>query len=162
MFFFSFVWLSILARVLYPQRTAYAPDSTVSMIYHIQLMKPDTGTKSRFRRASAILHVSGFHFMMDFLMRLFSPSLLVARAKSVLIPHYITNIMLSVMFFTVKTISPVCDSLFENCFLELVSYRSGWGVNVKQLDQVASAAFNLNLEIYSLISDVTTVSTSYD
>lgn len=34
-------------------------------------------------------------------------------------PHYILNLLLSVVFFGLKTISPVCDYLFEDCQLEL-------------------------------------------
>jgi len=35
-------------------------------------------------------------------------------------PHYVVNLLLSVVFFGLKTISPVCDYLFEDCQLELV------------------------------------------
>jgi len=47
------------------------------------------------------------------------------RAKQgagfIFIPHFFTNILLSVCFFIVKTISPACDYLFDDCVLELVS-----------------------------------------
>jgi len=35
-------------------------------------------------------------------------------------PHYVVNLLLSVVFFGLKTISPVCDYLFEDCQMELV------------------------------------------
>ncbi|CAD5117166.1 DgyrCDS5969 [Dimorphilus gyrociliatus] len=35
-------------------------------------------------------------------------------------PHYISNLLLSVLFFGLKTMEPVCDVIFENCELELV------------------------------------------
>jgi len=37
-------------------------------------------------------------------------------------PHYVINLLLSVLFFAVKTISPICDHLFEDCQLELVRH----------------------------------------
>ncbi|KAL4223134.1 Thioredoxin-related transmembrane protein 2 [Mactra antiquata] len=44
-------------------------------------------------------------------------------AKSVFVPHYISNIFLSILFFLVKTVSPICDALFENCNLELKQWE---------------------------------------
>jgi len=35
-------------------------------------------------------------------------------------PHYVVNLVLSVVFFALKTISPICDHLFDDCQLELV------------------------------------------
>jgi len=37
-------------------------------------------------------------------------------------PHYVVNLLLSVVFFGLKTVSPICDHLFEDCELELVRY----------------------------------------
>ena len=37
-------------------------------------------------------------------------------------PHYIINLLLSIVFFGLKTVSPICDHLFEDCEMELVRY----------------------------------------
>lgn len=36
-------------------------------------------------------------------------------------PHYIFNLLLSVVFFLLKTVEPVCSMIFDDCQLELVS-----------------------------------------
>lgn len=44
------------------------------------------------------------------------------HAKTFLHPHYISNLLLALLFFGLKTIEPLCDVIFENCELELVSF----------------------------------------
>ena len=44
------------------------------------------------------------------------------KLASLFIPYYICSIFLSVLFFIVKTLPYVCDSLFEDCDLDLVSW----------------------------------------
>jgi len=38
-------------------------------------------------------------------------------------PHYVVNLLLSVVFFGLKTVSPVCNYLFDDCQLELVRHQ---------------------------------------
>ena len=40
-------------------------------------------------------------------------------------PHYVVNLLLSLVFFGLKTVSPICDYLFEDCELELVRHIAG-------------------------------------
>lgn len=35
-------------------------------------------------------------------------------------PHYIFNVILSVIFFALKTVEPICSAIFDDCQLELV------------------------------------------
>jgi len=39
-------------------------------------------------------------------------------------PHYVVNFILSVSFFILKILPPVCEILFDDCHLELVMFNN--------------------------------------
>lgn len=45
------------------------------------------------------------------------------NAKSICVPHFITNIILSVLFFVLKALPPFCQYLFDDCYLELKQWE---------------------------------------
>ena len=47
---------------------------------------------------------------------------LINEIRQCLHPHYISNLILAVLFFFVKTVAPFCHMLFEDCELEIVSF----------------------------------------
>lgn len=44
-------------------------------------------------------------------------------AKPILVPHYITNIILSISYILLKTLPPVCELLFDDCNLDLKEWE---------------------------------------
>lgn len=46
---------------------------------------------------------------------------LLQEVMSLLHPHYVVSLLLAVCFFIMKTTSPICYALFDDCELELVS-----------------------------------------
>ncbi|XP_060080687.1 thioredoxin-related transmembrane protein 2-B-like [Ylistrum balloti] len=48
---------------------------------------------------------------------------IVAGFKSVLIPHYIGNVVLALSYFVMKTFPPICSRLFDDCSLELKEWE---------------------------------------
>ena len=60
---------------------------------------------------------------MDFLrsFRAPDPKLLIGSFKSIFAPHYIVNVFLACSFYVLKTVSPICEYMFEDCSIELVS-----------------------------------------
>ena len=43
--------------------------------------------------------------------------------KPILTPYFISNILLSVSYLILKTLYPVCAFLFDDCYLDLVSFK---------------------------------------
>ena len=59
------------------------------------------------------------------------PKLIINAIKSVVVPHYIINIFLACSFYVLKSVSPFCEYLFDDCSIDLVSLLSrnkGWGI----------------------------------
>lgn len=48
---------------------------------------------------------------------------ILSTAKSLCVPHYITNILLCVIYFFLKTVQPFCTILFNDCQLELKEWE---------------------------------------
>ncbi|CAH8613563.1 unnamed protein product [Dicrocoelium dendriticum] len=43
--------------------------------------------------------------------------------KALLHPHYIVNVLLSILFFVTKTVTPICSALYESCEINLQEYE---------------------------------------
>lgn len=65
--------------------------------------------------------------------------------KSILIPHYIGNIILGVSYFIMKITPPICTNLFEDCNLELKEWEwitfLGCVIVLKNRKQATFAAY---------------------
>ena len=66
---------------------------------------------------------------MDFLrsFRAPDPKLLIGSFKSIFAPHYIVNVFLACSFYVLKTVPPICEYMFEDCSIELVSWH--WSIS---------------------------------